>query len=353
LRGYGITEIWEQVGVTGVVALIRGDQPGPCIALRADIDGLPITETADIEYKSKHDGNMHACGHDGHISGLLGAVKILLREKLKMKGVIKLVFQPAEEGGGGAREMIKDGVLEEGRLGPKVDAIYGLHIWSFDKLGNIGCSNGPVMAASDYFCIEVKGKGGHGAAPHTTVDAIVEAAHLVTALQTVTSRSKDPLETGVLTVGKINGGYANNIIADLVTLRGTCRSFNPDTQELIKERMGCICCGIAQTYGGEIDLSYNYGYPPTVNAYPECTQRVVDAATPIVGKDRAGMKQMTMGAEDFSFFLQERPGCFFFVGAALSGEVRSHHKSVFDFDERCLMVGASIFINIIRDLLEK
>jgi amidohydrolase len=287
----------------------------------------------------------------GHIAGLLGAAKILMRERASMKGCVKLLFQPAEEGGGGAREMIKDGCLEEGKLGPHVDAVYGLHIWSFDKLGNIGCSNGPVMAASDFFTINVGGKGGHGAVPHTTVDAIVEAASLVTSLQSVVSRSINPLESGVLTCGTINGGYGHNVIADKVVITGTCRSFTTETQEMIKTRMGCICCGVAQTYGGDINLEYNYGYPATVNSYPECTQRVVDAATPIVGADRAAKKQLTMGAEDFSYFLQNRPGCFFFVGAALPGDLRPHHKSVFDFDERCLMIGASIFINIIRDLL--
>ncbi|RYG98327.1 amidohydrolase, partial [archaeon] len=189
LKSYGITEIYEQIGKTGVVALIRGSQDGPCIGLRADMDALPLTETANVSYKSQNDGAMHACGHDGHISGLLATAKILFSERESLKGSVKLVFQPAEEGYAGAKAMLNDGVLDN-KFGPKVDEIYGIHLWSFSPLGDVGCQDGPVMAASDRFTITVKGQGGHGAAPHQTVDAIVEAATLVTSLQTVISRSK-------------------------------------------------------------------------------------------------------------------------------------------------------------------
>lgn len=185
--------------------------------------------------------------------------------------------------------------------------------------------------------------------PQGTVDAIVEAAHLVTALQTVVSRNKNPLETGVLTCGTIKGGFGYNIIADRVVLTGTCRSFVPGVQELIKCRMGEICCGVASTFGGEINMSYKYGYPPTVNAYPECVEVVKNAARKIISGTIE--PEMTMGAEDFSFFLQQRPGCFFFVGGALPGEIRPHHKSVFDFDEDAMLISASIFVQIIRDVL--
>jgi len=352
LRSYGITEIFEGVGKTGVVALIRGGcEDGPCIGLRADMDGLPVLETATVSYKSQNEGVMHACGHDGHMAGLLMAAKVLFAERSNLKGVVKLVFQPAEEGYGGAREMIKDGVLEEGPLGPRIDSIYGIHIWSFAKLGEIMCSEGPVMAASDKFEINVYGKGGHGAAPQQTVDAIVEAAAVVTTLQTIISRSKDPLENGVITCGTINGGFGYNVIADHVRIGGTTRSFTKDTQEMIKRRMCEVCCGVAATYGGKIDVQYDYGYPPTVNAYPECVQVVTTAASKVVGPARASLPQKTMGAEDFSYFLQERPGCFFFVGAALPGEARPHHKSVFDFDEFAMMIGASVYVQIIRDLI--
>lgn len=351
LKTYGITEIFEKVGRTGVVALIRGSSPGPCIALRADIDGLPVIETADIPYKSQNEGKMHACGHDGHIAGLLGAAKVLNNTKSTLKGVIKLIFQPAEEGHGGAKYMIEDGVLEEGSLGPYVDAIYGIHLWSFDPLGCIGCKVGPIMAASDKFIITVGGKGGHGALPQGTVDAIVEAAAVVTSLQTVISRNIDPLETGVVTCGIISGGYGYNVIADKVTITGTTRSFTPKVQNLIKSRMGDICCGVAHTYGGQIDMEYINNYPPTVNAYPECVEVVTNAAAKIVGVSRSAMPQKTMGAEDFSFYLLQRPGCFFFVGGALPGDIRPHHKSVFDFDEEALKISSSCFVQIIRDLL--
>lgn len=222
LRSYGITEIWEGVGRTGIVALIRGGAPGPCVGLRADMDGLPLTETADIPYKSQNEGVMHACGHDGHIAGLLAAAKVLFASRDKLAGTVKLIFQPAEEGLGGAREMIKDGVLEDGKFGPKLDVVYGLHLWSYQPTGAVCCQHGPVMAASDRFEIHVKGKGGHGAAPQGTVDAIVEAAHLVTALQTIVSRNKDPLDAGVVTVGKIEGGY--NCACDRVGESGLCGS---------------------------------------------------------------------------------------------------------------------------------
>ena len=189
LRSYGITEIYEKIGKTGVVGIIRGSQEGPCIGLRADMDGLPIEETADIEYKSQNKGVMHACGHDGHVSSLLAAAKILNAKKDSIKGVVKLIFQPAEEGYGGAKEMMNDGVLEDGPCGPKVDFIYGIHLWSYDQLGTVGCSHGPILAASDLFEITVKGKGGHGAYPPGTVDAIVEAAAVVQSLQTIVSRN--------------------------------------------------------------------------------------------------------------------------------------------------------------------
>ena len=192
LKSYGITEIYEGVATTGVVAVIRGGSGGPCIALRADMDALAVQESADIAYCSKNEGCMHACGHDGHMASLLGAAKVLFAERESLKGSVKLIFQPAEEGYGGAKVMISEGVLEEGALGPKVDAIYGIHLWTYEALGTIGCKEGPIMAASDKFSIDVLGKGGHGAAPQGTVDAIVEAAHLVTSLQTIVARVSPP-----------------------------------------------------------------------------------------------------------------------------------------------------------------
>lgn len=351
LRSYGIEEIYEGVATTGVIGIIKGAQKGPCVALRADMDALPVQETATVAYKSKNQGVMHACGHDGHVASLLAAAKLLYASRDKIAGTIKLIFQPAEEGFGGAKVMVKEGVLSSTKFGPKVDSIYGIHLWSYCKLGQIGCSEGPIMAASDRFEIEVKGKGGHGAAPQGTVDAIVSSAHLVTSLQTVVSRNKDPLDSGVVTCGTIEGGYGYNIIADKVKITGTSRSFTKDTQEMIKTRMNDICCGVAKTFGGECNLMYKYGYPPTINAYSECVQIVKSAGSKIVGESNAGIPVRTMGAEDFSYFLEAIPGAFIFVGAALPGDLRPHHKSVFDFDEDAMLVSASLFIQIIRDLL--
>lgn len=352
LKEIGITDIWENIGKTGVVGMIHGKAgDGPCVMLRADMDALPILESADIDYKSQNEGCMHACGHDGHVSALLGAAKVLYNQRDRMKGSVKLCFQPAEEGKNGAGAMITDGVLEMGKCGNKVDFVYGIHLWSYAKLGTIECSHGPVMAASDKFVIEVNGKGGHGALPHVSTDAIMESATLITSLQTVVSRSKDPLEDGVLSCCKINGGFGYNIIADKVTIEGTCRSFTPSIQELMKSKMCQICDGVSVMYGGEINVDYQYGYPPTVNSHPEAIEVVRKATSKIVGEAYTCLPQKTMGAEDFSYFLQQVPGAFFFVGAALPGEARPHHKSVFDFDERALLISASSFVSIIDHIL--
>jgi amidohydrolase len=285
------------------------------------------------------------------MASLLAAARVLVARAPALRGTVKLVFQPAEEGFGGAREMIADGVLEDKVGGARVDMVFGIHIWSYLPVGTVSVTAGPFMAASDRFDITVRGKGGHGAHPQGTVDAIVEAAQLVMALQTVVSRSRDPLDAAVITCGSIHGGHGYNIIADEVIVSGTARSFTAETQEVVRTRMGEICAGTALTYGGEIELNYKYGYPATINSHAPSVAAVRAVGAAVVGADRAALECKTCGAEDFSYFLQQRPGAFFFVGAALPGEQRPHHKSVFDFDEDALLVSAAMFLGIVDHYL--
>ena len=345
LESFGI-EIQTGVGKTGVVGTLKGKNDGKTIAFRADMDALPIQETSDISYKSKNAGIMHACGHDGHTAMLLGTAEVLSKQADKLNGTLKFFFQPAEEGQGGARFMIDDGALEG------VDEVYGIHLWNYQKYGTIGVKSGPIMAAADIFEITVHGKGGHGAAPQGTKDAVLIAAHLIQTLQTIVSRNTNPIESTVVTVGQINGGYNFNIIADKVTLRGTTRAYTEDNRQLIKKRMKEIIAGTEKTFGTKIELDYEDGYPPTVND-PTAADNLLNAAQKIVG-DGAGHPYLSMGAEDFSYFLQKVPGCYFLVGSAPEGREPlsvPHHCSHFDIDERALLVGSSVYLQLAESLL--
>ena len=345
LESFGI-EIQTGVGKTGVVGTLKGKNDGKTIAFRADMDALPIQETSDISYKSKNDGIMHACGHDGHTAMLLGTAEALSKQADKLNGTLKFFFQPAEEGQGGARFMIDDGALEG------VDEVYGIHLWNYQKYGTIGVKSGPIMAAADIFEITVHGKGGHGAAPQGTKDAVLIAAHLIQTLQTIVSRNTNPIESTVVTVGQINGGYNFNIIADKVTLRGTTRAYTEDNRQLIKKRMKEIIAGTEKTFGTKIELDYEDGYPPTVND-PTAADNLLNAAQKIVG-DGAGNPYLSMGAEDFSYFLQKVPGCYFLVGSAPKDREPlsvPHHCSHFDIDERALLIGSSVYLQLVDDLL--
>ena len=333
------------VGKTGVVGeIVFGD--GPTIALRADMDALPIQEVGDLKYKSKNEGVMHACGHDGHMAILLGAANALSKNKKLKKGKVRFIFQPAEEGAGGARYMIKDGCLDQ------VDEIYGLHLWNYQPVGEIGVKSGPIMAAADMFDIIIKGKGGHGATPQGTVDAIVVASNLITMLQTIVSRNTNPLDNTVVTIGEINGGQNFNVIADEVRLTGTTRAYTENNRNMIKKRMQDIIDGVSKSFGAEIVLKYKEGYPPTVN-HEDPTKLVLEASSMVVGKG-AGYPYLSMGGEDFSYYLQKVPGCFFFVGSAPDkNNILStpHHCSHFDIDERSLLIGASVYVNLIDNIL--
>ncbi|MFQ6604769.1 MAG: M20 family metallopeptidase [Fidelibacterota bacterium] len=339
-------EVKTEVGKTGVVGDLNGTSDGPTIALRADMDALPIQETGDVSYKSLYDGRMHACGHDGHTAILLGVANVLAANRDKLKGAVRFIFQPAEEGEGGARYMINDGVLDG------VDEIYGLHLWNYQVSGDVGVKEGPVLASADIFTIHIRGIGGHGATPQGTVDCIVVAAQVIQAVQTIVSRNTNPLESTVVTIGKVTGGHNFNVIADEVTLSGTARAYSEENRQLIKQRLGEILNGIATTFGADITLDYEDGYPPTINE-SETTKKLDKAARTVVGEE-ATFPYLSMGGEDFAYYLNEIPGCFFFVGSAPRDRaLRSipHHCSHFDIDEEALLIGGSIFVRLIEQQL--
>ena len=331
------------VGKTGIVGEINFG-PGPTIALRADMDALPIQEENNLDYKSLNDGVMHACGHDGHMAILLGAANALSKNSKLKKGTVRFIFQPAEEGLGGAKYMIEDGCLD------KVDEIYGLHLWNYQLYGEVGIKDGPVMASADLFDIEVSGKGGHGATPQGTIDAIVVASNLVTMLQTIVSRNTNPLESTVLSIGKIKGGHNFNIISDKVHMSGTTRAYTEENRKMIKQRMKEVIEGVSRSFGADIKLNYKDGYPPTVN-HSSQVEKVLEAASSVVASG-AKNPYLSMGGEDFSYYLQNKPGCFFFVGSAPNeNEILStpHHCSHFNIDERALLIGASVYLNLIEN----
>tara|TARA_B100000953_G_scaffold51449_1_gene39706 strand:- start:3011 stop:4171 length:1161 start_codon:yes stop_codon:yes gene_type:complete len=333
------------VGKTGVTADLNFGE-GPTIALRADMDALPMQETSGLSFSSKHDGVMHACGHDGHMAMLLGAAKILSQMDKELTGTIRFIFQPAEEGEGGARYMIEDGCLEG------VDEIYGIHVWNYQPVGEVGAKEGPILAAADLFDIIIKGVGGHGATPQGTVDAVIVAAHLIQALQTIVSRNTNPLESTVITIGEINGGHNFNIIADKVRLAGTTRAYTKENRSMIQRRMQEIIDGIAKSFGAEITFNYTDGYPPTIN-HAGPVKKVLQAAGKVVGPG-AGEPYLSMGGEDFSYYLQKVPGCFFFVGSAPDGQKQfstPHHCSHFNMDESALSVGTSVYLHLVEDIL--
>jgi len=341
LESYGI-QVERNIGKTGVVGTLSGNKKGKTIALRADMDALPIQETGDVSYKSINDGVMHACGHDAHVAMLLGAAEALSTMKDKINGVVKFIFQPAEEGYGGAKFMIEDGALDN------VDEIYGLHVWNYQKSGTVGVQSGPVMAAADIFTIKITGIGGHGATPQGTIDCVVVASHLIQALQTIVSRNTNPLESTVVTIGQINGGYNFNIIADEIILKGTTRAYTLENKNLIKEKMKTIISGVEKTFGAKIKLQYKDGYPPVIND-AKITDKLAEAARSVVGENVI-KPYLSMGGEDFSYFAEKVPGCFFFLGTAPKNSAHMsvpQHCSHFDIDESAMLIGSSIFIQVI------
>lgn len=345
LREWGIE---HQTGIaeTGIAAVITGDRPGSVLGIRADMDALPIQEENDVPYKSRHDGVMHACGHDGHTAIALGTAYYLSQHKQDLAGTVKIIFQPAEESPGGAKPMIEAGVLRD----PDVEAIVGLHLWNSLPLGTVGVREGYLMAAVELFHCTIFGKGGHGAIPHQTIDSIVVGSQVVNALQAIVARNVNPIESAVVTVGKFHAGSAHNAIADTARLGGTVRYFNPDYQGFFGQRVEDTIAGICRSYGAKYDLDYWRLYPPTINdrgmadLVRSVAETVVETPMGVVPDCQ------TMAGEDMSFFLQEVPGCYFFLGSA-NAELDlayPHHHPRFDFDETALAMGVEMFVRCVE-----
>ena len=332
-------EVQSGVGKTGIVGLLSGGQPGErTVLLRFDMDALPIHEENDVPYRSQVSGIMHACGHDAHVAVGLGVAKLLMQHRDQLPGTVKLMFQPAEEGLGGAFAMIKDGVLD----GPKVDVALGLHVSSNHDLGSAVVRAGAMMAASDKIEILVQGRGGHGAHPDQTIDAVLVASQIVVALQTIVARNLNPDETGVVTIGAFQAGNAGNVIADTALLRGTIRSFSPATRELLHRRVREVGNGVAAALGATAEVNTIYGVDATVNA-PAATSVVHQAAAAVFGEAAIDTTYRTTGGEDFSAVLDRVPGNFFFLGARSDERTGNpHHNPHFDIDERCLPQGVAI-----------
>jgi len=338
LRKLGV-ETKTGIANTGVVGLIRGQAPGGCVLLRADMDALPLTEETGAMYASLCPGVMHACGHDGHTAILLNVAEVLMQQREHLQGTVKLVFQPAEEGPGGAKPMIEAGVLTS----PKVDACFGLHLSNNQSTGTLVVQGGPLQASADEFELTVLGVGGHGAAPHQTVDAVAIGAAIVGELQRIVSREVDPLDAAVVTVGSFHAGTRHNIIASSAELHGTLRALRPETRKFLQRRVNEVATEVAAASRATCTVRINEMYPVTINdAGMAAFARSV--AGQLVPLEKVVQANPIMGAEDMSFFLNAVPGCFIFLGSANPerGLTHPHHSPLFDFDEDCLPLGIEL-----------
>jgi amidohydrolase len=342
LKSFGCDEVVTGIGQTGVVAVIKGKRQGSgrVVGLRADMDALPIEEQTNLPYRSTVPGKMHACGHDGHTAMLLGAARYLT-ETRDFDGTAILIFQPAEEGGGGGREMVKDGMME--RFG--VQEVYGLHNMPGLPIGSFAVRPGPMMAAADRFLITVEGRGGHAAKPNETIDPVVASAQIISALQTIASRNCDPLDSVVVSVTAVKAGEAYNVIPQTAELKGTVRTLSKDMRILAEKRLREIVTGVAGAMGCTAVIDYELGYPVTFN-HAEQTSFVAKVAGSLVGSSNVDLAvPPTMGSEDFSFMLEERPGSYIFMG---NGDSAGLHHPAYDFNDRAIPVGVSYWASIVE-----
>ena len=348
-------EVTKGVGKTGVVGLLEGAKPGPTLLIRFDMDALPIVEDTGAEYASQTNGIMHACGHDGHTSIGLTVAKILHAHRDQLAGTVKFCFQPSEEGFngeevGGAEMMIRDGVLD----GPKVDMSLSMHLWNEKPLGWVGVAKGPVMAGAEQFSIKLIGKGGHGAVPNLTIDPIVAAAQIVTALQTITSRNVPPLQAAVVSVTTVHSGTAFNVIPQEAELTGTIRTFDLAVRQKVLERFEQIARGIGETMGCKVEIDIQRVTPAVINN-DDIAGKVQSVAQKVLAESTLDMNAyLTMGAEDMAFIQEKVPGCYFFIGSNNKEKHLDygHHHPKFDFDEQALSRGAALMAAAVADILK-